>query len=82
MALPSNMFLIVIPNFVPNFMLLSQSAQSSHVSGGLEGATLHIKVDRSCLLDTAFEELNVVPTEDLKTRKTLQVDFYGEVCQY
>lgn len=37
MALPSNMFLMVSPNFVPSFMLLSQNAQSSHVSAGLTG---------------------------------------------
>lgn len=42
-----------------------------------EGDTLHILVDRDNILETAFEELKIVNKDDL--RKTLQVDFYGEV---
>ena len=45
-----------------------------------EGMTRHILVDRKSILQTAFGELNEVALSNL--RKTLQVDFYGEVCKY
>jgi hypothetical protein len=41
-----------------------------------EGDTHFIMVDRRNLIETAFDEIMVLP----EYRKTLQVQFYGEVC--
>ena len=49
-----------------------------NVDEGLEGSTQYISVDRGRVLQTAFEEIKGVALADL--RKTLQVVFYGEVC--
>ena len=45
-----------------------------------EGMTQYILVDRNSILETSFEELKEVTLTDL--RKTLQVEFYGEVYKY
>lgn len=60
-----------------NKFVLGRNLEVQSVSDVSEGMTQYILVDRENLLHTAFEELKVVPIEDL--RKTLQVDFYGEV---
>lgn len=41
-----------------------------------EGGTNFIMIDRHNVIDTAFDEIMSLP----EYRKTLQVQFYGEVC--
>lgn len=72
---PSEILRVIQNKFVKGRNLEVQSVHE--VS---EGMTLHILVDRSSILVTTFEELKEVALTDL--RKTLQVDFYGEVCKY
>ena len=42
-----------------------------------EGETNYIMVDRSNLLETAFDEVKAIPSSNL--RLTLEVQFYNEV---
>ncbi|KAH3820146.1 hypothetical protein DPMN_121890 [Dreissena polymorpha] len=51
-----------------------------NLNTGIEGETNFIMVDRSNLIQTAFDEISTLTVNNL--RKCLEVQFYGEVSQY
>lgn len=65
---------------IQNKFVKGRNLEVQRVDEVSEGMTQYILVDRKSILETAFEELKEVALSDL--RKTLQVDFYGEVCKY
>ena len=65
---------------IQNKFVKGRNLEVERVDAVSEGMTQYILVDRNSIIVTAFEELKEVALMDL--RKTLQVDFYGEVCVY
>lgn len=65
---------------IQNKFVKGRNLEVQRVEEVSEGMTQYILVNRKSILETAFEELKEVALSDLQ--KTLQVDFYGEVCKY
>ena len=65
---------------IQNKFVKGRNLEVQRVDEVSEGMTQYILVNRKSVLVTTFEELKEVALTDL--RKTLQVDFYGEVCKY
>jgi beta-glucosidase/6-phospho-beta-glucosidase/beta-galactosidase len=57
-------------------MVIGRVLEVENVVQATEGETNYINVDRHNLMETSFEEIMFLG----EYRKTLQVQFYGEVC--
>ena len=56
-------------------VIVGRSLEVENVAQAVEGETNYINVDRNNLIETAFEEVKFLN----EYRKTLEVQFYGEV---
>ena len=57
-------------------MVIGRALEVQNVSQAIEGETNFINVDRHNLMETGFEEIMFLE----EYRRTLEVQFYGEVC--
>jgi hypothetical protein len=57
-------------------MVIGRALEVQNVAQATEGDTNYINVDRYNLMETTFDEIMFLE----EYRKTLQVQFYGEVC--
>lgn len=69
---------VEILKYLQSVLVTGRKLDIVDLTEALEGDTNYICVDRSNILETAFEEIKGL--QDL--RMTLEVQFYGEVCLY